>query len=693
MTFVVIYKEWVLVVFLRLGALRKKRFAVYKSYKSFSHVENRHDKKNLAAETEDVVYETSAFDNGPFGWPSAAHVSPARLNDALMARLCCDCASVDLRFKHSIVDLIEDKQENSNLVLTLIAGIEETRKVIRTKFCISTQASATQYPVCALSGLSDSSSSFTKKISTPNYQNNDDSSTLSSSTKNNSRLFFQLEVIPKESLGEDRDPFESDAVKFNRVPRTAYVDTSNDRAISFTVLPDGNIRIGYYAQPDESYAMASRSDVVNALLYSRFGYRLGHNLELIKFNQFWQKSRVQKSLRPSTHCFLVGPAAQQLAAGVDHHSLSLGLRQTTNLCWKLAAAIKDDAPFYALSNSYNVEMRPHALQVARHVDDITSLAFTENVCHKCFRDNFFSPILKAWTQNKKYSEFRHSYEAHPLTNLSKPKNKNCYISIDMFSSANSPANERDEPIFSQLFSSSAVATIFPQPKLIEYSQTKAPPPNDNDVLLSNNRPTTFTRYQLPKTKRMRLLYEGIALNAFIFIGFDCAGDPRTIISPGRLEILHLINSAFLHIHTPQSTLFSSNTEETKEEESHKSISSSSLSEESNFDASFPTLIEAPQEDASSPPRDDYYILPQWRKRHGKPHFVVLRPDKYIFAACQTYQLNDVVDELLVQLGIKSEEDDFFDHENDQDNDSHATSSTTQNYESDSFLATPINEAA
>lgn len=569
--------------FLRKG-LAKRRFAVFKAFPCVvgppkvkdeiemdetlnqRQADHRHDASM-------VVLETASADEGPFGWPTAIQVNPGRLNEALLGRICCECDSVEVKFRHEILDVLE---EDSSVTVT---SEGDSRLVVRAKFLLGADVGVRR-AVCA----------------------DDDWCGDEEAPKQ----FFCLDI---RFVNPDAAYFFSHQnTRFKG--RTAFVETSSDeRPASFAWIDHHKGRIGYYANPEETFASASRRDAIGDFLLRRFGLRLGEDVEIDHIHQYWERSRVLRTSRRGTRCFLVCEALQECALGIDDISLSLGIRETALICWKLAFAVKEYAPLESLTRTIDAEIIPHAaksLDVSKKMND---MAFASSSFIKCLRDLCWTCALKMRSSD---ASDKLPYEADERTSLVLP-------SDHYFSQWARPSfwgfRRRDtSQLLSTLFPSKATGKVFVQPFVVENTKIR--------------------------------LFDGVPLDAFVFLGFDGI-DPRRHVSPGRLEVLHLIDVAFLTI-LPTDAVHEERKEEVYEPRRRRTRAEDEGTPLMNARGRRRILREAPT--------GGVLVLPTWRSRHGAPDILILRPDKFIYAAITISQLNDAVDELLVKLGIKHDDD-------------------------------------
>ena len=614
----------------------KSRFAIFKSFQcgggpapSSSRPEDPSEEKmastlsrrrlELEQDARMVVFESASVEEGPFGWPSSLQANPARLNEALLGRVCCECHSVEVKFGHEVLDILE---EDDVVTVTCSRTRDESRVVVRSKFLIGAEDGAVvRRALCADDDWIDLDDKVPK-------------------------LFFacDLKFLPcggEMSIIKDYNRTEQNP-SIRR--RSAFVETSGaaDRPAAFEWVDDELqlARVGYYAAPDETFASASQRDSIGAFLRARFGLTLGQDVEIIKFAQYWERCRVLRRSRRGGRCFLVGESLQDCHLGVDEVSLSLGIRGTANVCWKLAFSVKDYAPFEALAQTIDCELIPHALKAMDTSKTLNDIAFATNPLLKCFRDSCWSYIFKMQIDQRAsaYVPFEADNAKSSLALNSTPFHAHwaraCFGSGYIFSRAwRSPSNKKKKVFFpaqqllTGLFPSRAVGVLFVQPFVVECTSLTS----------------EYRSYQLPSQKFR--LFEGVPLDAFVIIGFDDI-DPRKHVSPGRLEVLHLIDAAFL---TLVKTGNSSPLNDDDDEEVKDNIP---LQSRSSDDDAASTRRRRLLREAQT---GGVLVLPTWRKNHGDPDILLIRPDKFVFAAVAANQLNDAVDELLVKLGIKHDD--------------------------------------
>lgn len=124
--------------------------------------------------------------------------------------------------------------------------------------------------------------------------------------------------------------------------------------------PLGHHRWEFPAPADHTDAELTSDAAVWALLHDH-GITPAH-VELLRAVVYSHHVRIADRWRVG-RVFLAGDAAHAMPPWIGQ-GMSAGVRDAANLCWKLAAVLRHDAPD-ALLDSYEVERKPHVTEVTR----------------------------------------------------------------------------------------------------------------------------------------------------------------------------------------------------------------------------------------------------------------------------------------------------------------------------------------
>lgn len=352
--------------------------------------------------------------------------------------------------------------------------------------------------------------------------------------------------------------------KMNYCDDTCYVETrdwtTGRRAVCYFAVPRGYLRFGYFPQGNETYDDMAKPDHIAHQLKEFAGLTLGEDYEIDRFAPYWLRHRVAKHFTSKDRCFLIGDAAQVmgpfLAQGMCH-----GLRAATNVAWKIAFAENFGKP--APLKTVQAELQPHSIKLVGHSRSVMRNLYFGSRFFDMFRDNVFSYVMSRIMKKT----------AQAITYL--PSHWSDAV-----------VTREERVLFSSLYRSKAVGTIFPQPRVQHHG-------------------------------KIDYLGRHLPIHCFHVVGLNC--DPQLHLSAEHIEALGTIECQFSQV--------SLNSQPVDAEVKDETPSSS-----------FQELDTA-----------GTMVLTKWRAHYKNPDCVVVRPDKYIFATCSCSQLQSAIDELLTLL--------------------------------------------
>jgi 3-(3-hydroxy-phenyl)propionate hydroxylase len=128
--------------------------------------------------------------------------------------------------------------------------------------------------------------------------------------------------------------------------------------------------------------------------------------------------------------FLAGDAAHAMPPWIGQ-GMSAGVRDVANLCWKLAAVIRGQAPD-SLLDSYQDERKPHVTEVTRHACFVGRIITERNPVIAAMRNHVFRTLSRvpgvdavlvkmAWIPDARYEDGFFATGRHPAVGWQIPQ--------------------------------------------------------------------------------------------------------------------------------------------------------------------------------------------------------------------------------------------------------------------------------
>ncbi len=191
--------------------------------------------------------------------------------------------------------------------------------------------------------------------------------------------------------------------------------------------PLGHHRWEYPARTDEEEQTLVCEDNIWKVLNDQ-GITSEH-IEILRAVIYSHHVRVADRWRVG-RVFLAGDAAHAMPPWIGQ-GMSAGVRDVANLCWKLAAVIRGQAPD-ALLDSYQAERKPHVVEVTRRACFVGRLITERNRVIAGLRDRLMRGFLRlpgmnhllvkvCWIPDARYAEGFFAEGGHPAVGWQIPQ--------------------------------------------------------------------------------------------------------------------------------------------------------------------------------------------------------------------------------------------------------------------------------